>query len=131
MFNCFADIFQDLNKIGVPTRCIVIADTLPLVLLWLNFVSSVGYQAIVSQVTLALTVSYFLVFACALDTRLYRPQVLGYNHGGFWQPGRRLGVMLDLVDRTCKLPDQVAQGKAGLTSSFLKCTPGRADLRIS
>jgi len=70
---------------------------LPLLILWINFVSAVGFQAIVSQVTMALVISYFLVFACALEARINRPELLGSNQSGFWQPGKTLGIALDIT----------------------------------
>ncbi|KAK5131252.1 hypothetical protein LTR08_001157 [Meristemomyces frigidus] len=88
---------KDLNEEGLPRRCILIAAILPLVILWINFVSGVGFQAIVSQVTMALVITYFMVFACALDSRIYRPEVLGYAPNGIWQAGRRWGIVMDII----------------------------------
>lgn len=88
---------QDLNHQGLPRICILAADILPLVILWINFVSGVGFQAIVSQVTMALVITYFLVFACALASRIHRPKLLGEKLNGFWQPGRELGIAMDTV----------------------------------
>jgi hypothetical protein len=70
---------------------------LPLVILWINFVSNVGYSAIVSQVTLALVTTYFMVFACALDARINRTELLGYKCSGFWQLGRNWGIVMDIT----------------------------------
>lgn len=92
-----ADAKQDLGQEGLPRICIVIADVLPLLILWINFVSGVGFQAIVSQVTMSLVISYFLVFACSLDARINRPELLGISANGFWQPGTPLGITMDVV----------------------------------
>lgn len=92
-----ADFSQDLDGHGLPNRCVIIGSALPLVILWINFVSGVGFQAIVSQVTMSLMITYFLVFACSLDSRVNRPELLGSKRKGFWQPGRSLGIFLDSV----------------------------------
>ncbi|KAK3631706.1 hypothetical protein LTR22_020944 [Elasticomyces elasticus] len=88
---------KDLNGEGFPRRCVVIACILPLIILWINFVSSVGFQAIVSQVTLALVITYFMVFACSLDARIHRPDLLGSAPGSFFRPGRYLGIATDIT----------------------------------
>ncbi|KAK5115016.1 hypothetical protein LTR85_010054 [Meristemomyces frigidus] len=88
---------KDLNEDGLPRGCVIIADALPLLILWINFKSSVGFQAIVSQVTMALVITYFMVFACSLDSRIYRPELLGFTHDGAWHPGRHLGIVMDIV----------------------------------
>jgi len=92
-----ADFHQDINEDGLPRGCVIIADVLPLVILWINFVSGVGFQAIVSQVTLSLVITYFLVFVCSLDSRIHRPELLGSKRDGLWQPGRSLGMVLDIA----------------------------------
>lgn len=88
---------KDLNEQGLPRICILIVATLPVIILWINFVSAVGFQAIVSQVTLALVITYFMVFASSLDARIHRPELLGYNRGGWWEPGRSLGIAMDVT----------------------------------
>ena len=94
------DSVQDLNEEGLPRRCICIAAALPVVILWINFVSGVGFQAIVSQVILALVITYFMVFACALDSRIHRPELLSHDASGFWHAGRHWGMAMDIVAMT-------------------------------
>ncbi|KAK3623583.1 hypothetical protein LTR56_021546 [Elasticomyces elasticus] len=88
---------RDLNGQGLPRRCVVIACILPLIILWINFVSLVGFQAIISQVTLALVITYFMVFACSLNARINRPGLLGSTPNGFFKPGRSLGIAMDIM----------------------------------
>ncbi|KAK5744121.1 hypothetical protein LTR17_002151 [Elasticomyces elasticus] len=88
---------KDLNGQGLPRRCVVIACILPLIILWINFVSLVGFQAIISQVTLALVITYFMVFACSLDARINRPDLLGSAPSGFFKPCRSLGIAMDIT----------------------------------
>ncbi|KAK3073197.1 hypothetical protein LTR53_005436 [Teratosphaeriaceae sp. CCFEE 6253] len=88
---------KDLSEEGLPRVCIILGAVLPLVILWINFISSVGFQAIVSTTTLALVGTYFMVFACSLHSRIYRPELLGSARGGFLQPGKTLGSALDII----------------------------------
>jgi len=88
---------QDLNEEGLPKRCVVIAAALPVLLLWINFRSSVGFQAIVSQTTLALITTYSMVNACATYSRIHHPELLGKDRSGWLQPGKHLGIVLDVI----------------------------------
>lgn len=69
----------------------------PLIWLWLNFVSSVGFLAIGSQVTLSLATTYMLALSCSLYSRIYQPELLGPESNGIFQLGKTWGILADVL----------------------------------
>lgn len=65
--------------------------------LWLNFVSSAGFLALGSQVTLSLATTYMFVLACSLYSRIANPDQLGRNSNGIFQLGRFWGSIVDIT----------------------------------
>lgn len=92
-----ADVSQDLEKEQVPRITIFLTAMSPLIWLWLNFVSSAGFLALGSQVTLSLATTYMLAIACSLYSRIYQPDVLGKEADGIFQLGKFWGTIADVV----------------------------------
>ena len=69
----------------------------PAMTLWINFLSPVGFSAIVSQVTLSLVTTYMLAIGCSLYSRIYYPDVLGRERKGLFQLGQVWGSINDTI----------------------------------
>jgi hypothetical protein len=68
-----------------------------MVWLWLNFVSSTGFLAIGSQVTLSLATTYLFAVSCSLYSRWYQPHLLGRDFNGIFQLGQFWGSVADIT----------------------------------
>lgn len=68
-----------------------------MVWLWLNFVSSVGFLALGSQVTLSLATTYMMALGCSLYSRFYHPERLGSQWNGIFQLGKVWGSIADVI----------------------------------
>ncbi|KAK3112829.1 hypothetical protein LTR53_010483 [Teratosphaeriaceae sp. CCFEE 6253] len=88
---------SDLEKHQVPRITIVLTALSPMIWLWLNFVSSAGFLAIGSQVTLSLATSYMFALACSLYSRWYHPKLLGKDRAGIFQLGQFWGSVVDVT----------------------------------
>ena len=66
---------------------IVLTALSPLVTLWINFVSSVGFQALGSQCVLSLSSTYLMAVGCSFYSRFARPHCLGMERKGLFQLG--------------------------------------------
>lgn len=91
------DMQQDLENKQVPRITIVLTAMSLLVWLWLNFVSSAGFLAIGSQVTLSLATTYMLAISCSLYSRIYQPELLGRESNGIFQLGQFWGSVADVL----------------------------------
>lgn len=69
----------------------------PIFILWINFLSSVGFQAIVSQVTLSLSTTYIMAIGNSLYSRIYQPELLGRSFNGLFQLGTIWGCIIDTI----------------------------------
>lgn len=69
----------------------------PVLILWVNFVSAVGFQAIISQVTLSLTTTYIMAIGCSLYSRYRNPDLLGREWRGIFQLGTFWGKINDII----------------------------------
>ena len=92
-----ADSSQDLQKEQVPRITIVLTALSPIIWLWLNFVSSAGFLALGSQVTLSLATTYMLAISCSLYSRIYQPDILGRESNGIFQLGKVWGSLADVL----------------------------------
>lgn len=81
----------------MPRITIVFTALSPLLWLWLNFVSSAGFLALGSQVTLSLATTYMLATGCSLYSRVYQPHVLGEESNGIFQLGKVWGSIADIM----------------------------------
>lgn len=90
-------VVQDLRPDQLPRITICFTALSPLLTLWINFVSSVGFPAIVSQVTLSLTTTYLMAICCSLYSRFYQPDLLGRQCKGIFQLGKMWGSINDLL----------------------------------
>ncbi|KAK5173804.1 uncharacterized protein LTR77_002485 [Saxophila tyrrhenica] len=88
---------SDLEKEQVPRITIVLTALSPMIWLWLNFVSSAGFLALGSQVTLSLASTYMLALSCSLYSRFYHPDLLGAESNGIFQLGKFWGSVCDTV----------------------------------
>ncbi|KAK3614431.1 hypothetical protein LTR56_025339 [Elasticomyces elasticus] len=88
---------SDLEKQQVPRITIVLTALSPMVWLWLNFVSTAGFLAIGSQVTLSLATTYMFVLSCSLYSRWYHPKLLGKDRAGIFQLGQLWGSFVDIT----------------------------------
>ncbi len=88
---------QDLERQQVPRITIILTALSPVIWIWLNFVSSIGFLALGSQVTLSLATTYMLAIACSLYSRIYQPGVLGVESNGIFQLGRFWGCIVDVT----------------------------------
>ncbi|KAK5170561.1 uncharacterized protein LTR77_005149 [Saxophila tyrrhenica] len=77
----------DLQKAGVPRITIVLVALAPALLLWINFVSAVGFQALGSQCILSLSSTYMLAISCSFWSRFHQPDLLGRDYGGIFHLG--------------------------------------------
>ena len=68
-----------------------------MLILWINFLSTVGFQAIASQVTLSLTTTYMMAISCSLYSRIYQPDQLGRKWNGIFELGTFWGTIVDVV----------------------------------
>lgn len=87
----------DLEREQVPRITIALVAFSPLVYLWINFLTAVGFQAIISQVTLSLTTTYIMAIGCSLYSRIYHPDQLGRSYNGVFQLGTFWGSIIDGV----------------------------------
>lgn len=81
----------------MPHITIVLTALSPMVWLWLNFISSAGFLALGSQVTLSLATTYIFVLGCSLYSRWYHPKLLGQSRVGIFQLGQFWGSVVDIV----------------------------------
>ena len=65
--------------------------------LCLIFVSSGGFLALGSQVTLPLATSYMFAISCSLYSQWHHPEILGQERVGLLQPGKVLGTVVDII----------------------------------
>lgn len=85
---------SDLERERVPRVTIVLTALSPLVTLWINFVSSVGFQALGSQCVLSLSTTYILAISCSFYSRFYSPELLGRESAGIFQLGAQWYVSI-------------------------------------
>ncbi|KAK3712082.1 hypothetical protein LTR37_009173 [Vermiconidia calcicola] len=88
---------KDLTEQRVPLFSICFMGVAPLLILWLNFVSSVAYSALISQVTLSLTTTYLMAVGCSLYSRFFQPDLLGRDFTGLFHLGQFWGTIVDGV----------------------------------
>lgn len=81
----------------MPRLTIVFTCIFPILLLWINFVSSVGLQAIGPQVTLTLSTTYIMAIDCSLHSRIYQPDLLGRDWKGIFHLGTFWGSAVDIT----------------------------------
>ena len=86
---------QDLTTHQVPRLTILFTSFCPALILWVNFLSTVGFQAIVSQVLLSLATTYSMAIGCSLYSRIYNPELLGAEWNGIFQLGTFWGKIND------------------------------------
>ncbi|KAI7215022.1 hypothetical protein KC333_g5677 [Hortaea werneckii] len=85
----------DLERQTVPRITIVLTALSPLLTLWINFYSGVGFQAIGSQCILSLSSTYLMAIGCSLHSRFRRPELLGRTYNGIFHPGVIWGTFID------------------------------------
>jgi hypothetical protein len=78
---------KDLNEQRVPRITIVLTALSPLVTLWINFLSSVGFQALGSQCIISISSTYIMAIGCSLYSRFRRPDLLGRTYVNIFQLG--------------------------------------------
>lgn len=88
---------RDLETKQVPRITIALTAFSPALILWINFLSTVGFQAIASQVLLSLTTTYMMAIGCSLHSRIYNPDLLGRDWNGVFQLGTFWGKIIDIV----------------------------------
>lgn len=78
---------KDLEEERVPRITIVLTAVSPLVTLWINFVSDVGFQTLRSQCIISLSLTYLMAIGCSLYSRFWYPDLLGKTWTGVFQLG--------------------------------------------